>query len=383
MASTEVDPAVATAITQADKNVESKAVSATIDLYERFLHPFAEGSKFAPINEQASEDDLTSVGSESVAMEEAALSGDSKDVVAGIEAVAKEVSLQSTCVLLRIMIAALSYNSRCFQLSKIIGVRPFASLLPACRFRWFRPKSSYSRDGLEPDYTAYFHRSLKSSIGAVTDHHQDAKGPKNGRTKTTPKKRGAAKNDDESPVAKKKRATANVKKEAKDAEDNGDAAGGNLPLTPPVTPSKKGRGRKASNTADAAVNGAVPKSKGGKKAKATESAEDSTEGPNSQESPATTKSGTPRKRAAVTKDKAVARGLPTSMEQASDADKMLLHMKDVENKPWAEIRKMWTGMTSQETASSTLPNRYNRLKANLMVLKDGDVSVLRTFLAFP
>ena len=101
MASTEVDPAVATSSTQADKNVESKgkAVSATIDLYENFLNPFAEGSKFSPINEQASEDDLTSVGSDTVAVEEAAMNGDSKDVAGNAEAPAKEVSLLSTCVL--------------------------------------------------------------------------------------------------------------------------------------------------------------------------------------------------------------------------------------------------------------------------------------------
>ena len=97
MASTEADPAVATASTQADKNVESKdkVVSAEIDLYEKFLDPFTEGSKFTPINEQASEDDLTSVGSESVAVEEAALSDDLKDVAANTETVAEEVSLLS------------------------------------------------------------------------------------------------------------------------------------------------------------------------------------------------------------------------------------------------------------------------------------------------
>ena len=242
----------------------------------------------------------------------------------------------------------------------------------------------HSRLGLGSDNPTTLIAHFKSSTRAVADDHQDAKEPKNGVTKTTPKKRGAAKNDDQSPVAKKKRTATKAKKEPKDAEDNGDdVAGENLPLTPPVTPPKKGRGRKASNTAGAAVNGSVAKPKVGKKAKATEPAEDSGEGSNSQESPTTTKSGTPRKRAAVTKDKAVARGLPASMEQASDADKMLLHMKDVENKPWAEIRKMWKVMTGQETASSTLPNRYNRLKANLMVLKEGDVSALRTFLAFP
>jgi hypothetical protein len=54
------------------------------------------------------------------------------------------------------------------------------------------------------------------------------------------------------------------------------------------------------------------------------------------------------------------------MEEACEADKMLLHMKNVQDKPWAEIREIWKAMTGQRTASSTLPNRYNRLKAKLM-----------------
>lgn len=193
-------------------------------------------------------------------------------------------------------------------------------------------------------------------------------------TKTTPKKRGvAAKNGEDAP-AKKKRATAKAKKASTDNEDNVDAADPDLPITPPVTPKKKGRGRKASSGDDANVSGSAPKAKGGKKVKASESAEESAEPSTSQESPSTTKTGTPRKRAAVTKDKAVARGLPTSMKECSEADRMLLHMKDVEGKPWADIRAAWKTMTNQETASSTLPNRYNRLKANLMELKEGDVS---------
>jgi hypothetical protein len=185
-----------------------------------------------------------------------------------------------------------------------------------------------------------------------------------------------AKVDKEAPVAKKKRAPAPAKpkKPTTDNEDDGDATETNLPITPPVTPPKK-RGRKASTADDADVNGSTPKPKASKKAKITESPEDSAEVTTSQESPSTTKTGTLRKRAAVTKDKAVARGLPTSMKECSEADRMLLHMKDVEAKPWAEIRATWKAMTGQDTASSTLPNRYNRLKVNLMALEEGDVSV--------
>jgi len=184
-----------------------------------------------------------------------------------------------------------------------------------------------------------------------------------------------AKVDKEAPVAKKKRAPAPAKpkKPTTDNEDDGDATETNLPITPPVTPPKK-RGRKASTADDADVNGSTPKPKASKKAKITESPEDSAEVTTSQESPSTTKTGTLRKRAAATKEKVVARGLPTSMKECSEADRMLLHMKDVEGKPWAEIRATWKTMTGQETAASTLPNRYNRLKVNLMALEEGDVS---------
>ncbi len=64
-------------------------------------------------------------------------------------------------------------------------------------------------------------------------------------------------------------------------------------------------------------------------------------------------------------------------------------MKD-NGKPWAEIRKAWKEMTGEDTGSewlyarsylnsalrlmvaSTLPNRYNRLKANLASFKEED-----------
>jgi len=80
----------------------------------------------------------------------------------------------------------------------------------------------------------------------------------------------------------------------------------------------------------------------------------------------TAMNGTQRRRAPLIHIKAALRGLPASMEGACEADKMLLHMKNVQHKPWTEIRETWTALTGQETAGSTLPNRYKRLKANLM-----------------
>jgi len=60
--------------------------------------------------------------------------------------------------------------------------------------------------------------------------------------------------------------------------------------------------------------------------------------------------------------------LPAFMQEACEADKMLLHMKDVQHKSWSEIRKTWTAMTGQETAGSTLPSRYRRLKARRILV---------------
>lgn len=205
------------------------------------------------------------------------------------------------------------------------------------------------------------------------------RGPTKAKKATTDNKdiddAAGAKVDEAAPAAKKKRAAtkAKSKKVTTDNEDNGDATEANLPITPPVTPPKK-RGRKASTADNADVNGSTPKPKASKKAKITESSEESAEVTTSQESLSTTKTGAARKRAAVTKEKVVARGLPMSMKECSEADRMLLHMKDVDGKPWADIRATWKAMTGQETAASTLPNRYNRLKVNLMALEEGDVS---------
>lgn len=59
-------------------------------------------------------------------------------------------------------------------------------------------------------------------------------------------------------------------------------------------------------------------------------------------------------------------GLPAFMPETCEADRMLLHMKVVQHKPWSEIRKTWTAMTGQEPALSTLPSRYRRLRAQCM-----------------
>lgn len=87
-------------------------------------------------------------------------------------------------------------------------------------------------------------------------------------------------------------------------------------------------------------------------------------------SPAKKKRASPKKPVG----KVTSRPLPTSYENASPEDKMLLRMKDEENKSWADIRKAWMDMTGDEVANSTLSGRYARIKANFMTFPEEDVS---------
>lgn len=66
--------------------------------------------------------------------------------------------------------------------------------------------------------------------------------------------------------------------------------------------------------------------------------------------------------------------MPTSYENASEEDKMLLRMKDDEGKGWNEIREAWTAMTGEPVGKSTLSGRYGRIKANFVVFRKEDVS---------
>lgn len=62
----------------------------------------------------------------------------------------------------------------------------------------------------------------------------------------------------------------------------------------------------------------------------------------------TTKS-TPRKRNAPKGGIADQRGIPSSWEEADDADKMIFTLKS-QGAPWAVIREKWTAITGIETA---------------------------------
>ncbi|MCJ1400359.1 hypothetical protein MMC11_003564 [Xylographa trunciseda] len=74
------------------------------------------------------------------------------------------------------------------------------------------------------------------------------------------------------------------------------------------------------------------------------------------------------------------RTIPLSWDDATEADRKLVQMKEAGNS-WVEIREMWKTETGQDTAGSTLPNRYSRIKVNLEHLEPGDEVLLFNALA--
>ncbi|KAJ9409641.1 hypothetical protein DTO045G8_2567 [Paecilomyces variotii] len=80
-------------------------------------------------------------------------------------------------------------------------------------------------------------------------------------------------------------------------------------------------------------------------------------------------SPTPVKKAKATPEK---RAIPTSYEQVGRDDRLLLHMKDKENKTWPEITEAWVAMTGIQVSDSTLRKRYTRLKANFVTFTPDD-----------
>ncbi|GAD94507.1 conserved hypothetical protein [Paecilomyces variotii No. 5] len=65
-----------------------------------------------------------------------------------------------------------------------------------------------------------------------------------------------------------------------------------------------------------------------------------------------------------TPKKGTMRPIPSSFEEAGPEDRLLIQMKDKENKSWAEIKEAWASLTGLQVGGSTLAVRYTRLKAN-------------------
>lgn len=68
--------------------------------------------------------------------------------------------------------------------------------------------------------------------------------------------------------------------------------------------------------------------------------------------------------------------IPTSYDEAGEADKVILRMKETENKTWAEIKDVLEGITGAKLVAGSIQVRYSRIKANLVVFEKEDVSCL-------
>lgn len=68
--------------------------------------------------------------------------------------------------------------------------------------------------------------------------------------------------------------------------------------------------------------------------------------------------------------------IPLTYEEAGPADRTMLHMRETENKPWGEIRKVLEEMTGAKLGGSTLQNRYSRIKVNFVVFNKEDVCLV-------
>lgn len=197
--------------------------------------------------------------------------------------------------------------------------------------------------------------------------------------KVVPQKRGAASTngaDDGSPPTKK-RSPAKPKVPTKGStvamtDNDGEVA-------PPVTPKsratrKKAAAKTASTEEDGDTTTASPVTpstksvspKKGTTAKSTgnttmDDDEDPITPPTSTNAEKTNVRGTPRKRAAPKDGVAKPRGIPSSYEEADAADRMMVAMKEDQDKTWAEIRVAWKTMTGQDTGARYIHYHYHPL----------------------
>ncbi|KAK7539425.1 uncharacterized protein J3D65DRAFT_675579 [Phyllosticta citribraziliensis] len=78
-----------------------------------------------------------------------------------------------------------------------------------------------------------------------------------------------------------------------------------------------------------------------------------------------------RQRKPPKKNPSTPKTIGASLDQLDPLDLKLVQMKD-SGYGWKDIGKMWTEATGEVTAKSTLPNRYARIKANIMTLPEDE-----------
>ncbi|KAK5703564.1 hypothetical protein LTS12_028319 [Elasticomyces elasticus] len=82
------------------------------------------------------------------------------------------------------------------------------------------------------------------------------------------------------------------------------------------------------------------------------------------------KTGTPSNRAGLFGP------IPLSYEEAGPEDKKILQMRDSEGRGWTDICEVIEWITGVKIRTTSLRNRYNKMKSNFVVFEDKDVAVL-------
>ncbi|OJJ55112.1 hypothetical protein ASPSYDRAFT_49271 [Aspergillus sydowii CBS 593.65] len=114
-----------------------------------------------------------------------------------------------------------------------------------------------------------------------------------------------------------------------------------------VTPRK--RGLKASGSATTTPNKNPKKDSG-----STDDGEPSTPG------------------SATTPSRATLPSIPVTLAAAGPEDRMILRLRDEENRPWTEINKIFVEATNIKVGGSTLRMRYTTMKANFVGISEED-----------
>ncbi|MCJ1230882.1 hypothetical protein MMC12_007556 [Toensbergia leucococca] len=201
-------------------------------------------------------------------------------------------------------------------------------------------------------------QAVNNDDSKVDDGLKSAAGTTNKKFNVTPKKRGSDAEGTEFATPTKKQATPKDKVAPKieaatdsEATEEESSPGSKIPTTPEV--------QKATT---------APETPKGRRTPAKGKAYGSPADNDNANTPA-------RKRQAPKTPVVTGRNIPSSWDDADAADKMLVTMKE-NGSDWPTIRKAWEEETGHKTAGSTLPNRYARIKSNMMRLKEGEFAIL-------
>ncbi|OJJ07094.1 hypothetical protein ASPVEDRAFT_357223 [Aspergillus versicolor CBS 583.65] len=123
----------------------------------------------------------------------------------------------------------------------------------------------------------------------------------------------------------------------------------NTPTDKSATVTPRKRGRKPAGSATT-----TPSKKSKKDSGSTDDGEPSTPG----------NAGTP--------SRATLPPIPATLAAAGPEDTMILRLRDEENRPWAEINKIFVEATSIKVGGSTLRMRYTTMKANFVGITEED-----------